>query len=497
MRRLQIMAHEPESHFTLWSLGSQQIHVTFDGGRIVSDAGLLAVRALERPLGVIADLARRLPDPRSSKFIHHSAEALLTQEVYQILAGYPDCNDAQGLRDDPLFQVLADVSPDAERPLASASTLARFQYAYTRRQAELPPADRPVLLEVQAARNGRLKVLNDYLVELFVRTRRTPPAEVILDVDASDDPVHGHQALSGYHGYYGQHQYLPLFVYDGATGFPLAAWLRPGTAHASLGADDILDRIVGRLRAAWPGVSMRVRSDNGLAVPGPYDYCEGHGLPYAIGYASNAVLQRATEPALADLELYHHFYGAHEPHVQRFEDIRDYRAEGWPHPRRIVAKIEVTPQGSQRRFVVTDLSQPPRAVYRDFYVQRGGVPEHPIGEMKNGLCADRLSACGFRANAFRLLVHTLAYAIVVLFREALAGVAELAQATVSTLRQRLWKVGAVLVSSPRRIALHLSETWPRRGLWGRVQAAVEGFVQLLRRPAERCPCKRPGRGPAA
>ena len=485
MRRLTIMTHEPESHFTLWSLGPQQVHVTFDGGRLVSDAGLLAVRALERPLRVIADVAQRLPDPRSSKYVHHSVESILTQEVYQILAGYPDFNDAQELREDPLFQVLADVSPDDEQPLASPSTLARFQYGYTRRQAELPLEERPVLLEVQAAQNGRLTILNDYLVERFIDTRRTAPEEIILDVDASDDPVHGKQTLSGYHGYYRQHQYLPLFVYDGASGFPLAAWLRPGTVHASLGAADILDGIVTQLRAAWPEVRIVVRSDNGLAVPDLYDYCESHGLPYAFGYATNAVLQRATEQALADLELYYDFYGQREPHVQRFEEIRGYQAESWPHPRRIVAKIEMTPQGSQRRFVVTDRSEQSGAVYQDFYVKRGGVPEQPIGEMKNGLAAERLSACGFRANAFRLLVHTLAYAIVVLFREALAGVPELAQATVSTLRQRLWKVAAVLVSSPRRIWLHLSETWPNRGLWGRVEAAVQAFVAEVRQAGER------------
>src|SRR5438445_10382103 len=204
------MTGEPELHFTLWKVGSQQIHVAFDGGRIVSDAGLLAVRALEKPLRVIAELAERLPDPRSPQHIEHSAEALLTQEVYQILAGYADYNDAQTLRDDPLFQILADVAPDADTPLASGSTLARFQYAYTRRQAELPLEERPVLLEMRAAQTGRIRILNDYLVDLFIRSRRTPPTEIILDADASDDAVHGHQALSGYHGYYRQHQYLPL-----------------------------------------------------------------------------------------------------------------------------------------------------------------------------------------------------------------------------------------------------------------------------------------------
>src|SRR5262245_48488508 len=443
------MVRERDVHFTLGNVGARRLCVTADGGRIVSDAGLLAVRALEKPLRVIADLAERLPDPRAPRFIEHSAEALLTQEVYQILAGYPDCNDAQQLRVDPLFQVLADVSPDTDNPLASASTLARFQYAFTRRQAERPLEERPVLREIRAAQTGRIKILNDYLVDLFLRTRRAPPAVIVLDVDASDDPVHGHQTLSGYHGYYQQQQYLPLFVYDGASGFPLAAWLRPGTVHASLGAADILDAIVTRLRAAWPDVRLQVRSDNGLAVPGLYDYCEAKGLPYAFGYATNPVLQRATAQALADLELYHRCYRHREPLVQRFESLTNYQADSWPHPRRIVAKFEVTPQGSQRRFVVTNHTEPAAEVYRDFYVQRGKVPEQPIGEMKNGLQADRLSACGFCANAFRLLVHTLAYAIVVLFREAVAAVPEVATATVRTLRQRLWKLGAVVVTGGR------------------------------------------------
>jgi hypothetical protein len=474
------MAAQGTDHCTLWNLGSQQLHVDFQGGQLVADAGLLAVRALERPLRVLADLAPLLPDPRSPKFVHHSVEALLTQEVYALLAGYPDSNDADDLRDDALFQILADVSPDAERPLASGSTLARFQYAYTRRQGDVPVQEREVLLEVRAAQLQRLRLVNNYLVDLFIRTRTTTPTALILDVDATDDPVHGGQALSGYHGYYRQHQYLPLHVYEGHSGFPLAVWLRPGVVHASCGAVDILRSLVARLRAAWPGVQILLRADNGLGVPAVYDFCESDGLEYVIGYATNAVLERATAQALADVELYYRFYGRRDPHVQRFEEVRDYQAGGWPHARRVVVKVERNPQGSQRRYVVTNRTEAAAVVYREIYVQRGAVPEQPIGEMKNGLRCERLSSSGFCANAFRLLLHALAYAIVVLFREAAADVPEVATASVATLRQRLWKVAAVVVTSPRRVFVQVSSVWPYRDVWQRVQEAVTRYVARWR-----------------
>jgi hypothetical protein len=476
------MSDDGTQQLTFWNLGSQQLRVDFDGGRIVSDAGLLSLRALEKPLGFLADLARRLPDPRSPKFIHHSAEALLTQQVYQLLAGYPDGNDADVLRDDPLFQILADVSPDAAQPLASGSTLTRFQYAYTRRQHEMPEEDRPAYRDMYTARTERLEILNDFLLDWFIRTRRTPPAHVILDLDGTDDPVHGRQALSGYHGYFRQHQYFPLLAFEGSSGFPLAAWLRPGRAGANWGLVGALDRIVRRLRAAWPDVLILVRGDNGGAGPDLYEYCEAQGLLYAFGYSSNAVLQRRTDTAMSNMELYYQFYGHRDPWVQAFEAFEDYQAADWSRPRRIVAKLEINPNGSQRRFVVTNLSGQPRGIYRGFYVQRGAVPEQPIGELKNGLQADRLSASSFRANGFRLLLHVAAYALVVLFREAAAAVPEVATATVSTLRQRLWKVGAVLVSSPRRLSLHVSETWPGRRVWEAVHGAVMAFVgQVLGR----------------
>lgn len=466
---------------TLWDLGSQQVTVTFQGGRIVSDAGLLGMRKLDKDLGILADLARRLPDPRSQKLVTHSCEQLLSQQVYQILAGYADCNDAQRLRADPLFQTLLDRSPDDDQELASGSTLARFHQAYTRRQAELPLDERPVLLEVASAQNQRLKIVNDYLPELFIRTRERPPTQVIIDMDASDDPTHGQQLLSCFHGYFEQHQYFPLFAFDGDSGFPLAAWLRPGTVHASCGAVDTLKTIVAKLRAAWPEVVILVRGDSAFGLPAVCDYCEAEGLLYAFGYATNNVLKERTDTIEEDLKTYYHFYGYRDPHVQRFEAFEDYQAGSWPHPRRIVAKVEINRQGTNRRFVVTNLQQPPREVYREFYVQRGAVPEQPIGELKNGLLADRLSFHHFRGNSLKLLEHVLAYALVILHREATASIAEVATAQVSTLREKLWKVGAIVKTSVRKIWLHFSQTWPHRALWQQVYQAICAYTARLSR----------------
>jgi hypothetical protein len=474
------MATDCSPQLTFWNIGTQEVTVDFQGGRVVTDAGLLPLRLLDRQLGVLAQIAPRLPDPRAQKLVTHTREALLTQDVYQILAGFPDGNDAQALRHDPLFQTLVGVAPHDDQTLASGSTLNRFHHAFTRRQAELPLEERPVLQEIDTALSQRLKILNDYLPELFIRTRRTPPAFVILDIDPSDDPTHGQQVLSFFHGYYDQHQYFPVFVFDGATDFPLAAWLRPGTVHASCGAVTTLQPIVRALRAAWPNVLLLVRGDSGLATPEVYEFCESEGLLYAFGYSSNEVLKQRSASALHDLEIYYAHYQHREPAVQRFEVFEDYQADGWSRPRRIVAKIEINRHGSNRRFVVTNLSGHGQGIYQGFYVQRGDVPERPIGELKNGLHMDRLSFHRFRANGLKLLEFTLAYALVVLHREATAAIPEVARAEVGTLRQHLWKVGALVQTSVRRIWFHFSETWPNRGLFVQVYQAVRQFVQCLR-----------------
>jgi Transposase DDE domain group 1 len=478
------MAERHSGHCMAWSVSSQALVVDFTAGCLVEDAGLLAVRQLDVSLGVVSGLAARLPDPRSPRYIQHRLESLLVQLVYQFLAGYPDGNDAAHTRHDALFQLLAGLAPTPGLALASTSTLNRFLHGYTRREAQLPREGRPSLLQQRRAQIQRLRACNDFLVDLFIRTRRQPPTQLVLDLDATDDPVHGHQPLSGYHGYYRQHQYLPLLLFEGGSGFPLACWLRPGTMHAACGARDVLQGLVERLRRAWPGVDIRVRGDCGYSVPALLDYCDEAKLGYAFGYAQNAVLERRSAHWLAELELVHRFYGAAEPHMQRYEQIADYQAQSWPHPRRVVVKVEVTPQGSQRRFVVTNLPEPERQLYRDFYVQRGGVPERPIGQLKNGLRADRLSSGGFCANALKLLVAVAAYALAVLYREACAAVAGVANADIETLRSRLWKVPAEVRQETRRVRVSLPANWAERAVWEQALQAVGHYAGQLQQVGE-------------
>jgi DDE family transposase len=286
--------------------------------------------------------------------------------------------------------------------------------------------------------------------------------------------------LSGYHGYFGQHQYFPLLVYDGVSGFPLGAWLRPGTVHASCGAVATLQTLIAKLRRAFPGVRILVRGDTGFAIPEMYDFCEREGLLYVFGFASNEILKARTEAWLADLQEYYHWYSHRERSVQRFEVINDYQAQTWLGPRRLIVKLEINPQGTNRRFLVTNLSGNARSIYQRVYVKRGDVPESPIGELKKGLFGDRLSSHHFRANGMKLVEHMIAYALVVLYREAVAdAVPELAKAEVSTWRQLLWKVGARVVTTGRRIWFHFSQTWPFRNLWIRAHQAASTFARQL------------------
>ena len=215
-------SRQDDPQLTFWKIGKQQVTVDFNGGRIVSDAGLLPIREFEQKLGIIKGLTKRFPDPRNPLLVVHTAEKILAQNVYQFLAGYFDSNDAQALRDDPLFQTLVGTSPDQEDgELASGSTLSRFQYSYTRRQCRRAPEERPAFFEQRQSQLDRVQVLNEYFVDLFIGTRRQRPAHVIIDLDATDDPTHGQQVSRSITGTTGRRQYFPLLVFDGGNGLSL------------------------------------------------------------------------------------------------------------------------------------------------------------------------------------------------------------------------------------------------------------------------------------
>jgi len=466
----------------LFEVGRQQVTVDFDGGQVVSDAGLLPIAQLDRELGILEEAARRMADPRSQAHVTHTTEQIVRQEVFQVLAGYPDGNDANLLRDDPLFKTIVGIDPrQTDRSLAGGSTLNRFQHAYTRREADQPLEDREVLFEVRRAQTSRINQLNEFLIDAFVRTRVTRLAHLIIDLDPTDDPTYGKQQLSLWHGYYDQQQYFPMTIFEGESRMPLGAWLRPGTVHASCGAVDMLRQIVERLRQHWPDIIILVRGDNGVAVPEMYEYCEAQGLFYAFGYASNEVLKRKVRELELEENARWLWWISGRESFQMFHLFEDYQAGSWSAPRKVIAKLEITRTGGPNtRFVVTNMSGLPGGIYRGFYTQRGDVPERPIGELKNGLFMDRLSSPRFLANSHKLMIHVLAYLLYALFREANARTPEVCTMEVGTARTRLFKVGAVVNATTRRIWFHLASHWPGRDLLIAATGAVQNHIAVLR-----------------
>ena len=273
--------------------------------------------------------------------------------------------------------------------------------------------------------------------DLYLKTHPGPRKVIILDMDATDDPTHGKQQLSFFHGYYEEHMYHPLLVFDGRDGFPLAAVLRPGNTHSSRGALAVLKRLIQKLRQAYPKALILFRADAGFAVPALYSYLEDQPeTRYVIGFITNNRLLAETAPLLAKAQRQYQETGE----KQRLFTAFSYQADSWDQPRRIIAKVEYTRLGANQRFVVTNLVRNPQFVYDDFYVLRGDV-ENRIKELKLDIKADRLSCHRFLANQFRLLLHTAAYCLFWLLRHHLQGT-ELATAQVNTLRLKLLKIGA-------------------------------------------------------
>lgn len=408
-------------------------------GELTSDAGLLAFKQFDERIGFTARFAACIEDPRNDPT--HSLLSMIRQRVFGIIAGYEDCNDHDALRDDPMFKLIAGKLPDDDA-LASQPTLSRLENAVS---------------------VASLNKLADLMLELGVQRVRhahggTLPPRVTIDLDPTDDPSHGAQQLTLYHGYYDQHQYYPMIVSEPATKHVFIAWLRHGTCPASLGADDNVRDIAQALQRVNPNTRLFVRGDANIGNPALYELCENDGHTYTFGFGTNSILKDWAKPLV---DQAHDLYTTTKQ-KQRLFAFRTYRAQTWSKPRTVVAKAECGPEGTNLRFVVTSLevnSEKQAEETYDLYVQRG-ESEHRMDELKNGLFAGRLSCHRFMANFLRLMLHTLAYNLLGALRAHEDVPEELRKARPQTWRTKIVKVAAIVVQTTRRVVIELSASWP-------------------------------------
>lgn len=422
------------------SLPRQQIVADFAGGTLTSDSGLLLLREVNRRSGLIPAIAAALADPRDPAKITHELTTLLSQRIFALAGGYEDLNDQQTLRHDPLLAVLAERRPDPDQPLASPPTLCRLENTLDR---------------------ASLWRFADVLVEQFLASYETPPAELILDFDATDARLHGLQEGRFFHGYYGDYCYLPLYVFCGDR--LLAAYLRPSNIDAARHSRAILKLLVDRLRQAWPAVKIVFRGDSGFCRWRLLRWCERHEVGYVIGLAKNRVLEGLLAESMHQAARQFEQTGL----KQRIFTTFEYAAGTWDKARRVIGKAEHTSQGANPRFIVTNQPGDPQALYDEVYCQRGEM-ENRIKEQQLDLFADRVSCHKFPANQFRLLLSAAAYVLVEsLRRRGLAGT-DLAEAQAGTIRLKLFKVAARVVVSVRRVVLHIASRYPLQDLFGQI-----------------------------
>src|SRR3954453_12330329 len=432
MSQATAMTDRSRDPLTFSRLGAKAVVADFQGGRLTTDAGALLLREVGDRLGLPDAPAAPTPDPRWLPIVIHDQKAMLAQRITAIALGYEDLNDHHALRDDPALQLVAGRDPAPEVPLASPSTLCRLENR----------VDRAAAARIAAV-----------LVEQFIAGHAEPPEALILDLDATDDPVHGEQEGRFFHGYYDHYCYLPLYVFCGDE--LLVAYLRPSDIDAAKHSRAILKLLVRRLRAAWPGVKITVRADSGFCRWRLMRWCDRNGIGYVLGLAKNAALGRAARDEIERAERQFR----HTGQPQRVFGSFSYAAGSWDRKRRVIVKAEHTAQGPNPRFVVSNEPADPQELYEAVYCQRGEA-ENRIKEQQLDLFADRTSCHRFLANQFRLLLSSAAYVLVqALRRTALPGT-ELAEAQVGTIRLKLFKVAARVVVSARRVVFHLASSYP-------------------------------------
>jgi hypothetical protein len=448
-----------EAQLEFQGVGSRQVVAGFDAGRATSDGGVLLLREAAQRTGLLGAFARCFRDYRNPDLIEHSVEDLVSQRVLGQSLGYEDLNDHDSLRDDALFAVgVGKKDPtgndrrrkrDRGHPLAAHATLNRL---------ELTPPDAN-----ESSRYHKIvydpRAIDDLYVDAFLRAHAQAPARIVLDLDATDDPLHGEQEGRFFHGYYGSYCYLPLYIFCGD--FLLCARLRRSNIDASAGSVEELERIVVRIRSRWPEVEIWIRADSGFAREAIMSWCDQNRVQYVLGLARNARLQATIEGEMAEAKWRHEQSGKPE---RIFKDFSYQTHKTWTRSRRVVGKAEWLPGKENPRFVVTSLSKEEleaAELYEKFYCARGDM-ENRIKEQQLGMFADRTSSHTMRANQLRLYFASMAYVLTnELRRVALAGTA-LARAQVSTIRTRLFKIGAIVKISVRRIYVALSSVFPLR-----------------------------------
>ena len=418
----------------------RKVEADFSGGNVTSDAGVLLLRQADRRLGLTSAVARLLADPRRQASCEHTSLSMLRQRVYGLAAGYEDLNDHDGLRHDLAWQTAVE----RDKPAASSPTLCRW--------------------ENRAGRETAV-AMHQVLLEQFIASFAEPPTELILDFDATDDPVHGRQEGRFFHGYYDRYCFLPLYVTCGDQ--VLVSYLRPSNIDGAKHAWAILALLVKRLRQAWPEVRIVFRADSGFCRWRMLRWCDRHGVYYIVGFAKN---KRINEIAARQIDQARKRFDATGREQRLFGNLQ-YGAKSWDRPRRVIARVIHEARGSNPRYVVTNLPGNARKLYERIYCARGEM-ENRIKEQMQ-LFADRTSAHRWWPNQHRLLLSTLAYTLL----EAIRGLGlqgtRLARAQVNTIRLKLLKIGAVIVRNTRRVRFHLASACPYQDLFRLVAQRLE------------------------
>jgi hypothetical protein len=461
----------PSLHFQ--DLGSRSVVAQFNGGTITSDAGALLLREVDSRFGFLERFAACFTDHRNPELVEHSLVDLLKQRVFALCLGYEDLNDHDQLRLDPLLAVaVGKIDPagldrprveDRGKPLAGKSTLNRLELTPARASSD----DRYKKI---VAHLGKIE---DFLVDSFLCQHTTAPTRIVLDLDSTDDEIHGHQLGRFFHGYYGHYCYLPLYIFCGD--HPLCARLRPSDIDAACGALKQVQRIVARIRQSWPDATIVLRGDSGFCREHLMRWCEENGVDYLFGLPKNQRLLKILGREMHEAQV--QFDQTKLP-SRAFKDFTYRTRKSWSRSRRVVGKAEHLSKGANPRFVVTSLTDSQfdaRSLYEKEYCARGEM-ENRIKEQQLHLFADRTSCATMRANQVRLYLSTVAYIVFRALREfGLAGT-EMAQAQCDTMRNRLLKIGAVILVSVRRVVVSLSEAYPFQELFHRVWENLRRLV---------------------